>query len=75
MWIVQMTDIKALAGIALWRWESLSAQCLDRPGTAQPRRMPGEYLMWLAQTVGIEALVGLLLAAGEAHIAFSLTPL
>ena len=33
--------------------------------------MPGEYLTWIAQTIGIEALVGLILAAGEAHITFS----
>jgi hypothetical protein len=28
--------------------------------------------MWIAQTIGIEALVSLSLAAGEAHITFSL---
>jgi hypothetical protein len=28
--------------------------------------------MWIAQAIGIEALVGLSLAAGEAHITFSL---
>jgi hypothetical protein len=28
--------------------------------------------MWIAQTIGIEALVGLSLAAGEAHSSFSL---
>jgi hypothetical protein len=29
--------------------------------------------MWIVQTIGIEALVGETLAAGEAHIVFSLT--
>jgi hypothetical protein len=28
--------------------------------------------MWIAQTIGIEALVSLSLTAGEAHSAFSL---
>jgi hypothetical protein len=28
--------------------------------------------MWIAQTIGIEALEGLTLAAGEAHITLSL---
>jgi hypothetical protein len=28
--------------------------------------------MWIAQTIGIEALVGLSLAAGKAHITLSL---
>jgi hypothetical protein len=27
--------------------------------------------MWIAQAIGIEALVGLTLAAGEAHVTFS----
>jgi hypothetical protein len=30
--------------------------------------------MWIAQTIGIEGLAGLLLAAGEAHTPFSLIP-
>ena len=36
------------------------------------RRRPGEFPIWIAQTVGIESLVGLSLAAGEVHIALSL---
>jgi hypothetical protein len=36
---------------------------------------PGESPRWMAQTIGIEALVSLSLAAGEAHITLSLTPL
>ena len=65
-----MPDIKALAGIVFWLLESLSAPCLDCPGTALGRRRPGKSTMWIAQTIGIEALVGSSLAAGEAHIIF-----
>ena len=67
-----MPDIKPLAGIVFWLWESLSAPCLYCPGTALGQRRLGESPMWIAQTIGIEALVGLSLAAGEAHITFSL---
>ena len=72
MWIAQMPNSKVLAGIAFWLWESLSAPCLDCPGAALGRRRPGECPMWIAQTIGIGALVGLSLAAGEAHITFPL---
>ena len=69
-WVAQMPDIMALAGLALCFLATLSALCLDGDWTAQPRRMPGEYLTWLAQIIGIERLAGLARAAGEAHIAF-----
>ena len=65
-----MPNIKALARIVFWLWESLSAPCLDWPGTALGRRWDGHSPMWIAQTIGIEALVGLSLAAGGAHITF-----
>jgi hypothetical protein len=67
-----MHDIKPLAATEFWLLESLSAPCLDCPGTALGRRRPGESPMWIAQTIGIESLVGLSLAAGEEHITFSL---
>jgi len=72
MWIVQMPDIKALARMIFWLWESLSAPCVDGPGTAQPRRRPGESPMWIAQTIGIKGFVVVTLTAGEVHVAFSL---
>ena len=37
------------------------------------RRSPGESPMWIAQTIGIEAFVGITLAAGKSDITFSLT--
>ena len=70
MWIAQMSDIKALAGIVFWVLESLSAPCLDCLGTALGPCRPGESPMCIAQTISIEALVVLSLAAGEAHITF-----
>jgi hypothetical protein len=39
---------------------------IDGAGTAQGRRRPGDFPMSIAQTIGIEGLVGRLLAAGEA---------
>jgi hypothetical protein len=71
MWIAQMPDIKALAGIAFWLWVTSSTPCLDGAGTAQPRRRPGESPMWIAQTIGIEGFARLTCAAGEAQITFS----
>ena len=50
----------------------MDTACLHRAWTAQPRRRPGESPMWIAQTTDVEALVRLSLAAGEAHITFSL---
>ena len=68
MWIAQMPDIKALAGMAFWLWEFLSSPCLDIYGTSQARSRPGDSPMWIAQTIGIEGLAVVTLAADEAHI-------
>jgi hypothetical protein len=70
MWIAQGPDSKPLTTLTFWLWVSLSALCVDGAAPAQARRIP----IWIAQTIGIEALVGLWLAAGEAHTSFSLIP-
>jgi len=40
---------------------------------ASVRRVYGVSPVWIAQTIGIEALAGVTRAAGEAHISFALT--
>src|ERR1035441_78101 len=64
MWIAPSSDIKRLATLAIWLWMRLSAPCIDGAAPAQARRVPDV----IAQTIGIEALVGLTLAEREAHM-------
>jgi hypothetical protein len=68
MWIAQMPDIKALAGMAVWLWEFLSSPCRESYGNSQTPGRPGESPMWIAQTIGIEGLAVVMLAADAAHI-------
>ena len=68
MCIAQGSDSTPHTTLTFWHWAVPIC-------TVHGPHSPGEWLMWIAQPIGIKALVSLSLAAGEAHITFSLTSL